>query len=66
MAKERMSILRQLKARLAVDSVDTNDASIYKNIARGPAPAAAETSANPRTPRAPFCAFWAMPAKTSS
>ena len=38
MAKERMSILRQLKARLAVDSVDTNDASIYKNIARGPVP----------------------------
>ena len=38
MAKERMSILRQLKARLAVDSVDTNDASIYKNIARGPGP----------------------------
>ena len=38
MAKKRMSILAQLKARLAVDSVDTNDASIYKNIARGPGP----------------------------
>ena len=38
MAKKRVNILAQLKARIAVDSVDTNDASIYKNIAKGPGP----------------------------
>ena len=36
--KKKKSVLAQLKARLAVDSVDTNDANIYKNIAHGPGP----------------------------
>ena len=38
MAKKKTSILAQLKARLAVDSVDVNDARIYENIAKGPGP----------------------------
>ena len=38
MAEKRKSILRQIKERIAVDSVDVNDEKIYKNIARGPGP----------------------------
>ncbi len=38
MAEKRRSIWAQLKERIAVDSVDVNDESIYKNIARGPGP----------------------------
>ena len=38
MAEKRRSILQQLKERIAVDSVDTNDEKIYKNIAHGPGP----------------------------
>ena len=32
----KQSIFSQLKARLAVDNVDVNDANIYKNMAHGP------------------------------
>ncbi len=38
MAEKRKSILAQIRERVAVDSVDTNDETIYKNIARGPGP----------------------------
>ena len=38
MAEKRKSILQQLKERIAVDSVDTNDARIYKNVIGGPGP----------------------------
>ncbi len=36
MAEKKKSLLQQFKERLAVDSVDTNDASIYKNVGHGP------------------------------
>ncbi len=36
MAEKRKSILAQLKERLAVDSVDTNDARIYQDLNNGP------------------------------
>ena len=36
MAEKRKSFIRQLKERIAVDSVDTNDEMIYKNLTRGP------------------------------
>ena len=48
MAKKRYNILAQLKARLAVDSVDTNDASIYKNIAKGPGPGGGKDFRKPK------------------
>ena len=35
---KKKSILQQFRERLAEDTVDTNDARIYKNIARGPGP----------------------------
>ncbi len=38
MAEKRKSVFAQLKARMAVDSVDVNDEKIYKNIQRGPGP----------------------------
>ena len=48
MAKKRVNILDQLKARIAVDSVDTNDANIYKNIARGPGPGGGKDFRKPK------------------
>ena len=48
MAKKRVNILQQLKARIAVDSVDTNDANIYKNIARGPGPGGGKDFRKPK------------------
>ena len=38
MAEKRKSVLAQLRERVAVDSVDTNDEKLYKNLARGPGP----------------------------
>ena len=38
MADKRLSFFQQLKDRLAVDDVDTNDDNLYKNLARGPGP----------------------------
>ncbi len=48
MAKKRVNILQHLKARIAVDSVDTNDANIYKNIARGPGPGGGKDFRKPK------------------
>ena len=48
MAKKKISILAQLKARIAVDSVDTNDANIYKNIAKGPGPGGGKDFRKPK------------------
>ncbi len=48
MAEMKKSILQQFKERLAVDSVDTNDARIYKNIARGPGPGGGKDFRKPK------------------
>ncbi len=48
MAEMKKSILQQFKERLAVDSVDTNDANIYKNIARGPGPGGGKDFRKPK------------------
>ena len=38
MAENKKTFWQQLKDRLAVDSIDTNDEKLYKNLARGPGP----------------------------
>ena len=38
MAEKKLSLLQQLKQRLAVDNVDANDDKLYKDLARGPGP----------------------------
>ena len=40
MAESKKSLFSQFRERIAEDTVDTNDASIYKNLARGPGPGA--------------------------
>ena len=45
-------IFRQYKARLAVDNLDTNDASLYKNLARGPGPGGAKDFRKPKNTKA--------------
>ncbi len=52
MAKK--SLYRQFRERLAVDSVDTNDASIYKNISRGPGPGGGRDYRKPKDAKGTF------------
>jgi ATP-binding cassette subfamily B protein len=48
MAEKRKSVYAQLKERLAVDSVDTDNADIYKNQMRGPGPGGAKDFRKPK------------------
>ncbi|MCD8116703.1 MAG: ABC transporter ATP-binding protein/permease [Oscillospiraceae bacterium] len=46
--KKRQSVLAQLKARLAVDDVDVNDARIYKHVENGPGPGGGKDFRKPK------------------
>lgn len=46
--KNRQSVLAQLKARLAVDDVDVNDAKIYKHVENGPGPGGGKDFRKPK------------------
>ncbi len=52
MAKK--SLYREFRERLAVDSVDTNDASIYQNIAKGPGPGGGRDFRKPKDTKGTF------------
>ncbi|MCD8087624.1 MAG: ABC transporter ATP-binding protein/permease [Oscillospiraceae bacterium] len=46
--KNRQGVLAQLKARLAVDDVDVNDAEIYKHVENGPGPGGGKDFRKPK------------------
>ena len=48
---KKKSLFRQFRERLAEDTVDTNDARIYKNIARGPGPGGGKDFRKPKDTR---------------